>query len=436
VHRDEETGQVQSKVKEYHSSVMSQLSLSSIGFSAKLIQTIAEKVQPISFEAGEVIVRMRELSSGVFFITEGTAQVMSPSSADGHNVLVRFLHPGEYFGELSLVRLSFTPLPSHLHLHASPFTLYMHASIHAPLHSYTSIHASKCTPLRQHLPVHRCASLLPPPTSSRARPRASAPTLCQTSHDPRPLSIHTYPFTPIHSHLSIHRCAVLYKTDYDLLKMEFPELPSKLEGAVVAREYAQLSPFISEVALFHHLSERDIRLIVSKLERIPVEPGAIVVREGEPLSSLILIGEGAFTASIGIPPPDYEPSFKRSNGDDATESARPSLGPCGSPASVRNSRDGSPQHRASKKSSWSSERSMSGDELDTAAERAAAVMGGGHVLASSSHTDSPVDGSSPEPTPDCIRRSSTGWRNSTASDCAPVAASVLEEAEKRHEVHD
>ena len=33
---------------------------SSIGFSARLIQSISEKVQPISFEPGDVIVRMRE----------------------------------------------------------------------------------------------------------------------------------------------------------------------------------------------------------------------------------------------------------------------------------------------------------------------------------------------------------------------------------------
>lgn len=222
MHRDEETGALESRQKEYYSNVMSQLALSEIGFSARLIQMIAERVQPLSFEAGDAIIRLREPSMGVFFITEGTAQVMSPNTADtNRNVLVRSLHPGDYFGELSLIR------------------------------------------------------------GQLATANVFALTQC--------------------------KCAVLYKVDYDQIKIDFPELPLKLEAAITVKAYQQLSPFLAEVALFRHLSERDVRQIVAKLKRVVVEPGTCVVREGEPISTLVLVGEGTFVASVGMKPNEYVP---------------------------------------------------------------------------------------------------------------------------------
>ena len=52
-----------------------------------------------------------------------------------------------------------------------------------------------------------------------------------------------------------------------------------------------------------------MRRVVAKLERVIVEPGATVVREGEPLSALVLVGDGSFVATVGVEPADYLPSM-------------------------------------------------------------------------------------------------------------------------------
>ena len=45
-------------------------------------------------------------------------------------------------------------------------------------------------------------------------------------------------------------CQVLYRQDYDVLKMSYPELEEHLQETVDAAHYTQLSPFVTDVPFF------------------------------------------------------------------------------------------------------------------------------------------------------------------------------------------
>ncbi|CAH8867899.1 unnamed protein product [Trichobilharzia szidati] len=65
--------------------------------------TVADALEPVRFEDGEVVVRQGEHGDDFFIITEGTAAVLQKPSESGEQVEVGKLRPSDYFGEIALL---------------------------------------------------------------------------------------------------------------------------------------------------------------------------------------------------------------------------------------------------------------------------------------------------------------------------------------------
>ncbi|CAH8573030.1 unnamed protein product [Schistosoma turkestanicum] len=65
--------------------------------------TVADALEPVRFEDGEVVVRQGEHGDDFFIITEGTAAVLQKPSESGDQVEVGKLRPSDYFGEIALL---------------------------------------------------------------------------------------------------------------------------------------------------------------------------------------------------------------------------------------------------------------------------------------------------------------------------------------------
>ncbi|CAH8657656.1 unnamed protein product [Schistosoma rodhaini] len=65
--------------------------------------TVADALEPVRFEDGEVVVRQGEHGDDFFIITEGTAAVLQRPSESGEQVEVGKLRPSDYFGEIALL---------------------------------------------------------------------------------------------------------------------------------------------------------------------------------------------------------------------------------------------------------------------------------------------------------------------------------------------
>jgi len=65
--------------------------------------TVADALQPVSFEDGEAIVRQGEPGEDFFIITEGQAVVLQRRTDSEEQVEVSKLGPSEYFGEVALL---------------------------------------------------------------------------------------------------------------------------------------------------------------------------------------------------------------------------------------------------------------------------------------------------------------------------------------------
>lgn len=65
--------------------------------------TVADALQPVSFEDGEAIVRQGEPGEDFFIITEGQAVVLQRRSDSEEQLEVSKLGPSEYFGEVALL---------------------------------------------------------------------------------------------------------------------------------------------------------------------------------------------------------------------------------------------------------------------------------------------------------------------------------------------
>jgi CRP-like cAMP-binding protein len=64
-----------------------------------LLDTLAEKLRPLTFAAGEWVLREGESGSSLFFVAEGEVEVLKE---DTQNVLAR-MGPGDLFGEMALI---------------------------------------------------------------------------------------------------------------------------------------------------------------------------------------------------------------------------------------------------------------------------------------------------------------------------------------------
>ncbi|KAF5396298.1 cAMP-dependent protein kinase regulatory subunit, partial [Paragonimus heterotremus] len=65
--------------------------------------TVADALEPVRFEDGEVVVRQGEPGEDFFIITEGIAKVLQQPSESGDPVEVGKLRPSDYFGEIALL---------------------------------------------------------------------------------------------------------------------------------------------------------------------------------------------------------------------------------------------------------------------------------------------------------------------------------------------
>ncbi|CAL8076015.1 unnamed protein product [Calicophoron daubneyi] len=65
--------------------------------------TVADALEPVRFEDGEVVVRQGEPGDDFFIITEGTAKVLQQPSESVEPVEVGKLRPSDYFGEIALL---------------------------------------------------------------------------------------------------------------------------------------------------------------------------------------------------------------------------------------------------------------------------------------------------------------------------------------------
>ncbi|TPP62688.1 cAMP-dependent protein kinase type I-beta regulatory subunit [Fasciola gigantica] len=65
--------------------------------------TVADALEPVRFEDGEVVVRQGEPGDDFFIITEGTAKVLQKPSESVEPVEVGKLRPSDYFGEIALL---------------------------------------------------------------------------------------------------------------------------------------------------------------------------------------------------------------------------------------------------------------------------------------------------------------------------------------------
>ena len=84
--------------------VLTQLALLLPNLNARTINQMVDKVMPLTFEAGEMIVEFRKPSEGIFFLVEGNCTVCVPDITDREERrVVRALRPGDSFGELSLM---------------------------------------------------------------------------------------------------------------------------------------------------------------------------------------------------------------------------------------------------------------------------------------------------------------------------------------------
>jgi putative ABC transport system ATP-binding protein len=63
----------------------------------------AAGLQPRSFAPGQIVVRQGEVADDFYIITRGEAEVLL-AHPGGNEILVNRLHPGNYFGEIALVR--------------------------------------------------------------------------------------------------------------------------------------------------------------------------------------------------------------------------------------------------------------------------------------------------------------------------------------------
>lgn len=65
--------------------------------------TVADALEPVRFEDGEVVVKQGEPGEDFFIITEGTAKVLQQPTESMEPVEVGKLRPSDYFGEISLL---------------------------------------------------------------------------------------------------------------------------------------------------------------------------------------------------------------------------------------------------------------------------------------------------------------------------------------------
>lgn len=63
---------------------------------------LAERLKPVNFQSGEVIIRQGELGSTFYFIAEGKVEVYI-QGLEGRKVTLDILGPGSYFGEIALL---------------------------------------------------------------------------------------------------------------------------------------------------------------------------------------------------------------------------------------------------------------------------------------------------------------------------------------------
>ena len=87
-------------------------------------------------------------------------------------------------------------------------------------------------------------------------------------------------------------CMVLYREDYEVLKLSHPELPQMLKSTARKRSYERLSPFLKRPAFFVGLGVDLTRAIISQLENHTYQPGELLLRRGRPTYNLIFILRG------------------------------------------------------------------------------------------------------------------------------------------------
>jgi CRP-like cAMP-binding protein len=93
---------------------------------------------------------------------------------------------------------------------------------------------------------------------------------------------------------------VLYREEYEVLKLTYPDLPQHLQITGRQKHYERLSPFLTRPSFFIGLEADLAHAILNTVEYRTYEPGEDIVRCGQPLFALLFLILGEARASIDL----------------------------------------------------------------------------------------------------------------------------------------